>query len=32
MPPTDQPENGIKLAVALDPDGAGISFAQFLKK
>jgi lactoylglutathione lyase len=32
MPPTDQPENGIKLAVALDPDGLGISFAEFIKK
>lgn len=32
MPPTDQPENGIKLAVAIDPDGLGISFAQFLEK
>ncbi|MDX6611819.1 MAG: hypothetical protein QOD75_1005 [Blastocatellia bacterium] len=32
MPPTAQPENGIKLAVALDPDGLGISFAEFLKK
>ena len=32
MPPTEQPEDGIKLAVAIDPDGAGISFAQFLKK
>jgi len=32
MPPTAQPENGIKLAVALDPDGLGISFAEFIKK
>ena len=32
MPPTAQPEHGIKLAVALDPDGLGISFAQFINK
>jgi lactoylglutathione lyase len=31
LPPTDQPE-GIRLAVAIDPDGLGISFAQLLKK
>ena len=31
LPPTSQPE-GIKLAVAVDPDGLGISFAQLLKK
>ena len=32
MPPTEQPNEGIKLAVAIDPDGLGISFAQMLKK
>ncbi len=28
MPPTDRPEEGIKLAVCLDPDGLDISFAE----
>lgn len=32
MPPTTQPNEGIKLAVAVDPDGLGISFAELLKK
>ena len=30
-PPTDQKEEGIKLAVCLDPDGLPIAFAQSLK-
>ena len=28
MPPTDQPGEGIRLAVCVDPDGLAISFAQ----
>jgi lactoylglutathione lyase len=28
MPPTEQPNEGIRLAVCLDPDGLGISFAE----
>lgn len=28
MPPTDQPQEGIRLAVCVDPDGMAISFAQ----
>jgi len=32
MPPTDQPEEGIRLAVCIDPDGMGISFAQALPR
>lgn len=28
MPPTDRPEEGIRLAVCVDPDGLPISFAQ----
>ncbi|HEY4000174.1 MAG TPA: VOC family protein [Candidatus Xenobia bacterium] len=32
MPPTERPEEGIHLAVCVDPDGLGISFAQPLKK
>jgi lactoylglutathione lyase len=32
MPPTEQPGEGIKLAVAIDPDGLPISFAQPLGK
>ena len=28
MPPTDRPEERIKLAVCLDPDGLSISFAE----
>jgi lactoylglutathione lyase len=30
VPPTDQPEEGIRLAVCNDPDGLAISFAQRL--
>jgi len=30
MPPTDQPQEGIRLAVCIDPDGLAISFAQML--
>ena len=30
MPPTQRDEEGIKLAVALDPDGLPISFAQLV--
>jgi lactoylglutathione lyase len=30
MPPTDQPGEGIRLAVCVDPDGMAISFAQML--
>src|SRR5205807_1223126 len=30
MPPTDQPGEGIRLAVCIDPDGLAISFAQML--
>jgi lactoylglutathione lyase len=30
MPPTDRGEQGIKLAVGLDPDGLPISFAQYI--
>jgi lactoylglutathione lyase len=32
MPPTERPGEGIKLAVAVDPDGLGISFGQAAKK
>lgn len=32
MPPTDRGDEGIKLAVALDPDGLAISFAEMLQK
>jgi len=28
MPPTEQPDEGIRLAVCLDPDGLAISFAE----
>lgn len=28
MPPTDRPDEGIKLAVAVDPDGLPIAFSQ----
>jgi lactoylglutathione lyase len=28
MPPTEQPNEGIRLAVCLDPDGLAISFAE----
>ncbi len=31
MPPTQREGEGIKLAVALDPDGLPISFAQLIK-
>ena len=31
MPPTQRDEEGIKLAVALDPDGLPISFAQLVQ-
>ena len=30
MPPTQREGEGIKLAVALDPDGLPISFAQLM--
>lgn len=32
MPPTERPGEGIKLAVAVDPDGLAISFGQAAKK
>jgi lactoylglutathione lyase len=32
MPPTMQPEEGILLAVCIDPDGLGISFAQAIAR
>ncbi|HLJ57598.1 MAG TPA: VOC family protein [Chthonomonadaceae bacterium] len=32
MPPTDQPGEGIRLAVCIDPDGLGITFAQMLRR
>lgn len=32
MPPMDQPEEGIRLAVCMDPDGLGISFAQSIPR
>jgi lactoylglutathione lyase len=32
MPPTTRAEEGIRLAVCLDPDGLGISFAQPLPR
>lgn len=32
MPPTIQEQEGIKLAVCIDPDGLSISFAEMLKK
>jgi len=28
MPPTEQPEEGIRLAVCIDPDGLAVSFAE----
>jgi lactoylglutathione lyase len=31
MPPTQREGEGIKLAVAIDPDGLSISFAQLIK-
>jgi len=32
MPPTDQPAEGIRLAVCIDPDGLGITFAQQIER
>jgi lactoylglutathione lyase len=32
MPPMDQPAEGIRLAVCIDPDGLAISFAQPLAR
>jgi lactoylglutathione lyase len=32
MPPTDQPNEGVRLAVCLDPDGTLISFAETLPR
>jgi lactoylglutathione lyase len=32
MPPTDRPNEGIRLAVCVDPDGLGISFAEPLPR
>jgi predicted enzyme related to lactoylglutathione lyase len=32
MPPTQREGEGIRLAVALDPDGLPISFAQLLQQ
>lgn len=32
MPPTPRDDQGIKLAVAVDPDGLPISFAQYLPR
>ena len=32
MPPTDQPNEGIRLAVCIDPDGLPISFAEMLPR
>jgi lactoylglutathione lyase len=32
MPPTDQPNEGIRLAVCIDPDGLTISFAEPLAR
>ena len=31
MPPTPRPQEGIVLAVAIDPDGLAVSFAQSLR-
>jgi predicted enzyme related to lactoylglutathione lyase len=31
MPPTQREGEGIKLAVAIDPDGLPVSFAQMIK-
>lgn len=31
MPPSDREQEGIRLAVALDPDGLPVSFAQLMK-
>lgn len=32
MPPTDQPEEGIRLAVCIDPDGLAVSFAEAIAR
>ena len=32
MPPTDQPGEGIRLAICIDPDGMGITFAETLER
>jgi lactoylglutathione lyase len=32
LPPTDQPNEGIRLAVCIDPDGLSISFAEPLAR
>ena len=32
MPPTEQANEGIRLAVCLDPDGLGISFAEAIAR
>jgi lactoylglutathione lyase len=32
MPPTDQPNEGIRLAVCIDPDGLPISFAEMIAR
>jgi predicted enzyme related to lactoylglutathione lyase len=32
MPPTEQAEEGIRLAVCVDPDGLAISFAEPLAR
>ena len=32
MPPMDRPEEGIRLAVLVDPDGCGLSIAQLLQQ
>jgi hypothetical protein len=32
MPPTEQANEGIRLAVCIDPDGLGISFAELLTR
>src|SRR5262245_11269868 len=32
VPPTDQPNEGIRLAVCVDPDGLAISFAELIAR
>lgn len=32
MPPTEQPEEGIRLAVCVDPDGLAVSFAESIAR
>ena len=32
MPPTEQPKEGIRLAVCIDPDGLTISFAELIAR